>query len=461
MLNVFQKLPRSKLVLSKNSDCDLSRILKPLSKPQWTDSAVHFLELKSQSFLKFREKQIGEIVMHIRTGLVLGLCVALPSSSFADFRYDETTKITGGSLVSMAKFAGAFSKQAHQITDPVNSTILVKGNRMAHINQDTTEIIDLDKETITKIDHTKKQYSVVTFQEMKAAMEEAMRKAQAQPQQAPAPQAANTTPPPEMKFKVSVTNTDASKQVAGLAASESILKMSMEAKDQKSGQTGSMAITNDMWMAPEIPGYSEVRDFDRRMALKMGTVFSGAMPSLMSPQMLAMQPGMFSGMADMAKEMSKLKGVPVSQIMRMGTTMDGSPLPAASEAPLPASNGPDVGAIADQAVTNAANSATNTATSNAENKAGSHMGSFSGVPTSIGNLGFGGFHKKKPQPQRPAAQTALASGTSANAAPPNAAVLMESSTEMTGFSSTPVDATLFNVPAGYSKIASEYQKSHQ
>jgi hypothetical protein len=399
--------------------------------------------------------------MHIRTGLALGLCIVLPSSSFADFRYDETTKITGGSLVSMAKFAGAFSKGARQITDPVNSTILVKGNRMAHINQDSTEIIDLDQETITKIDHTKKQYSVVTFQEMKAAMEEAMRKAQAQPQQAPAPQATSTTPPPEMKFKVSVTNTGATKQVAGLAASESILKMSMEAKDQKSGQTGNMAITNDMWMAPEIPGYSEVRDFNARMAAKMSTMYSGAMPSMMSPQMLSMQPGMSSGIADMAKEMSKLKGVPVAQIMRMGTTTDGSPLPAASEAPLPQSNGPNAGDIAGQAANSAANSATNTAASNVENKAGSHMGTFSGVPTSLGNLGFGGFHKKKPQPEQPAAQPAPASGAAPNAAPPNSAVLMESSMEMTKFSSEPVDGTLFAVPAGYSKVASEYQKSHQ
>jgi len=37
--------------------------------------------------------------------------------------------------------------------DPVTSTVLVKGNRMARINLDRTEITDLDKETITTIDH--------------------------------------------------------------------------------------------------------------------------------------------------------------------------------------------------------------------------------------------------------------------------------------------------------------------
>lgn len=390
--------------------------------------------------------------MHLRTTFLLALSLLLPLPTLADFRYEETTKITGGSLVSMAKFAGAFSKSARQITDPVTSTVLVKGNRMAHINPDTTEIIDLDQETITNIDHAKKTYTVVTFQEMKAAMEEAARKAQEQ-QQAQAPkQPASNTPTPEVHFKVTVTNTGASKPVAGLSSAESILKMSVEANDQKSGQTGNMAMTNDMWMVPEIPGYEQVRDFQQRLALKMGSLFSGPMHSLMSPQMLNAQPGMFTGMSDMAKEMSKIKGVPVSQIMRMGSTADGSPLPAASEAPLPQSNGPTVGSVADQAASNAANSAADGATNTAENKIASHMGGFGNVASSVG--GFGGFHRKKKQPEQPAAQPTTADNQ-------KWAVLLESSVETTNFSSASVDPSLFSVPAGYTRVASEYQKKHQ
>jgi hypothetical protein len=188
------------------------------------------------------------------------------------------------------------------------------------------------------------------------------------------------------------------------------------------------------------------------MVLKMGTVFSGAIPSLASPQMTAAQPGMFSGMGDMVKEMSKLKGVPVSQIMRMGTTVDGSPLPAASEAPLPQSNGPDAGSIADQAAANAAGSATDAAAATAENKAASHMGNFGGIASGLGSLG--GFHKKK-QPSQAAPQATPQAST----APQNAAVLLESTTEMTGFSSSPVDSTLFDIPKGYNKVPSDYQKN--
>src|SRR5258708_36583756 len=64
----------------------------------------------------------------------------------------------------------------------------------------------------------------------------------------------------------------------------------------------------------------------------MGTVFSSAI----NPAMLAQYQDAGKGMAEMAKEMSKLKGRPGLQVMRMGMTADGTPLPAASEAPLPA-----------------------------------------------------------------------------------------------------------------------------
>ncbi len=393
--------------------------------------------------------------MNTRNTFLLGLCLLFPVVVFADFQYDEMTQVTGGSIVSIAKFASHFSKDARSITDPVNSTILVKGNRMARINPDSSEIIDLDQETITTIYPDKKTYTVVTFQEMKQAMEDAMKKAQQQQAtKEPAPATTNNTPPPEMKFDVKVTNTGASKDVAGLAAKESILKMTMQAKDRQSGQTGNIAMANDMWMAPEIPGYEEVREFNKRFAVKMGDMMAGVLPSFKSA-MPAMQPGMVSGMSDMVKEMSKLQGVPVSQTMRMGTTADGSPLPAASEAPLPKSNGPSAGDVAGQAATNATNAAANDAASSTENKAASHMGSFGSVATSLG--GFGGFHKKKKDPAPDQQQQAQAAG----AANQNFAVLMESTTQMTKYSSASLDSSRFGIPVGYTKTLAEVQKKQQ
>jgi hypothetical protein len=381
--------------------------------------------------------------MKLRHGLALGLCLAVQSSAFADFQYSETTKVTGGSLVDMAKFASAFNKGSKPITDPTTSSIYVKGNKMARVHPDSTEVIDLDAETITRIDPAKKEYSVTTFQELKQAMEAAMQKAQQQ--QAQTPQQPATNIPADMKFKVAVNNTGATKQVVGMTASESILKMTATATDQQTQKTGTFGITNDMWMVEEIPGYQEVRDFNKRMAEKMGDMFNGSVPPSM------MRPGMGAGMSDMANEMSKIKGTPVSQVMRMGSTTDGTAVPAASEAPLPQSNTPSMGSAtgqaAGQAATNAANSAANTATSNAESSVGSHMGSFGGVASSLG--GFGGFHKKKADPQQQQQQTQTQ---------PNWVVMMETTVETTNLSSAAVDPAKFAVPAGYTKVQSDVQK---
>lgn len=336
----------------------------------------------------------------------------------ADFTYQESTQVTGGSVVSMMKLAGAFSKQARQATDPILTSVMVKGNRMIRNSKDHSEIIDLDAGTVTEIDHLKRQYTTVTFEQMRQQMEAAAAKAKAD--QAKQPKQATAPPPPDaqqvdVKFQVKVRDTGISKDVAGLAAKESILTMSADATDQKSGQTGSFAMANDMYLAPEIPGYEEVREFEKRYALKLGTVVSPAI----TPQMTAMmhQPATGKGMADMVEEMSKLKGIPVLQIMRIGSTVNGMPLPAASEAPLPASPPPPTaGEIARQSASAAI----------------------------MNSLPFGGFGRKKKQPDpAPAAS---------DSAQPTSIVLIEINTQMTNFSKASVDPAQFLPPAGYQRV---------
>ena len=106
----------------------------------------------------------------IQLGLVLALCAPL---TLADFKYDQSSRMTGGSMMAMMKMASRFSKGA---MDPVNSTIAVKGNRMVMNHGKTATIYDLDKETITEVNFEKKEYSVTTFAEMKAFMEKAAKK---------------------------------------------------------------------------------------------------------------------------------------------------------------------------------------------------------------------------------------------------------------------------------------------
>lgn len=349
-----------------------------------------------------------------RLPLVL-TCTLLSTSihADADFTYRERVQITGGTVVTMMKFAGVFSRQARKAGEPILSTVMVKGNRMVRIDQDQTEMIDLDAGTVTMIDHAKRQYTTVTFEQMRKQMEAAAARARAEQakeqHQAPPQTSGADSPKIDVKFKVKVRSTGASKEVAGLSSKESILTMNMDATDQKSGQAGSLAITNDMYLAPEIPGYEEVREFDKRYAIKMGTVVRAAI----NDQMIAMmqQPAVAQGMADMIQEMSKLKGIPVLQIMRIGTTINGMPLPAASEVLLPVGPPPPtVGSVAKAAV--------------------------------MSSLPFGGFGKKKKQEEEPPMAIDSAAGV----------VLMESTTQYTDLSRASVDASQFAVPSGYRMV---------
>src|SRR5215204_4380266 len=94
--------------------------------------------------------------------------VLAAGSARADFTYEQTSKITGGMMAGMMKFAGAFSKQARE---SMQTTISVKGDRLATTSSRNINIIDLSAETMTDIDLEKKTYSVVTFADFAKAME--------------------------------------------------------------------------------------------------------------------------------------------------------------------------------------------------------------------------------------------------------------------------------------------------
>jgi hypothetical protein len=368
-------------------------------------------------------------VSRARISLITLLTLAISPLLFADYTYEQTTQITGGSLLHMMKMVGAFSSQARKAGDPVVSTVYLKDNRMATVNPEGTEIIDLDKETITHIDNVKKTYTVVTFDQMKQQIENArqeMAKKEAEHPASPQPSNPDANDV-KVSFDVKVRKTGAEKQVSGLSGKEAILTMTMNATDQKTQQTGAGAITNDMWMVPEIPGYEQVREFQKRFAQKMASMTAGLGMDL--TRMLAQNPGATQGLAEMGKEMQKLDGVAVMQVMRMGSTTNGQPLPAASEAPLPADSSPAMPSAGDVAKQSAASMITS-------------------------HFGLGGFGRKKKDDQPPADQKASQSGNP----PPPSAVLMESQTTVSKFSSAPVDSSRFEVPAGFKQVQAQMEK---
>ncbi len=322
------------------------------------------------------------------------------SPLLADFTYQETSTITGGMMASMMKLAGVFSKQARE---PIQSTVSVKGDRMMHRSANHASIIDLGSQTITSIDMQKKQYSVMTFDEMKQMMEQMSEKMKQNDKG-------------EVSFKVSAKSTGKAKQVAGFDAKEMVLTMEMEGKDKESGQKGSMTVVTDMWIASGVPGYQEVRGFYKRMAEKISWTPGG--------NMFAQNPQVSEGMAEVYKEVSKVDGVPVQQTITMGAA--GTPAPADGSAPpppqqqQPAAERPSVG---------------------------SALGGALG-----GKFGLG--RKKTSSSDQPPAQ-AKQEGSNGQ----SAGSLLEMTTELSSFSSNAVDAAQFEIPAGFKKVENGLKKT--
>ncbi len=317
-------------------------------------------------------------------------CLAI-SMLQADFSYKETSAVTGGSMLSIMKVAGVFSKSA---TEPKTALVAVKGDKMVHRSDNDATIIDLGAQTITNVDFQKKTYSVMTFDQMKQALEAAQQKA-----------GGSGT---KMEFKVSVDSTGKTQQIAGLDSKEMILKMEMQATDSK-GSSGGMTITEDMWVASGVAGYGEIRDFYRRMAEKLSWTPSG--------NMFMSNPDVAKGMASAAKEMAKLDGVPVLQIITMGAP--GQPGGATPAEAAPAQEQPQA-------------------------QPPSASGALGGALGRLG--GFGGLGRKSaPKKEEPAP----AAQSRPSAAP---GTLIEMKTELSGFSTASVDDSQFQPPAGFKKI---------
>ena len=171
--------------------------------------------------------------MNIRKVTALVVILLCNRLMFADASYQETSQITGGSLVAPMKSMGFLSKSMRDMFAPITTTTMVHGNQKVVVSKDSTEITDLDRETVTHIDNVHKTYSVVTFAQMRQAFENMPKQMeQAKQSQQPVQQPAQQ-PKSDLKtsFDVNVKNTGVSKEVNGLMAQEQLVTMQMHVTD--------------------------------------------------------------------------------------------------------------------------------------------------------------------------------------------------------------------------------------
>ncbi len=350
----------------------------------------------------------------------------------ADFSYTESSKVTGGMIAGMMKVAGAFSKKARE---PVVTTTYVKGNTLrTETGQEAAQIIDLDGRRFIDLDLKKKTFTILTFDELRKAMEEAMAKARKESKDANV----------KIRPRVEIEPTGNTRTILGEETNEVKMKVEMEveAEDaEKAEEARKMTFTvaSDSWVAPSISGYKEIQRFYMRMARELnwlpGVVLGG-------------DPQMAQGMMELKKGAAELDGLPLLQHARIG--MAGMPLESA-----PPAEGAGGASSTQPAQTPSATASATDAAADAT------LAKASPRAASVKRLGgmLGGFGRKKKQQEEPPPEPAEETAATPAGAPGGASgSLAEMTIEVTSFSADALEASLFEIPAGFKEVKADPEK---
>ena len=370
-------------------------------------------------------------------GKSLSILLVLPlvsTPALADFKYTDTSQITGGALMGMANFAAKFSKDSRAAMQPITTTHYVKGNKMRTDGSDgSIQIIDLDGRRVISIDNEKKTYSVATFDQIKAAMEKAQADAAAKAKQTPEKPAAQGQDAQQLQVtpKITVLPGTATKTILGQETKETKIKMDMEMQAQNAngqpapaaqpGQPNSITftMTMDTYVAPTVSGYQEIGEFYKKMAKEINWV---------PPSNIHVDPRMSQGMSELAKNSDALRGLPLLSY----TTMSIPPQPGQT--------------------TNTAQTSSSSSSSDSSKSADSG----SSTPTSPSDAmvkGLGSLFNKRKKNQDDNAKAGTPAPPPNPNPDPNA--LMEMTTQVSSFSDSPLDASLFDIPAGYTQVQAD------
>lgn len=355
---------------------------------------------------------------------VLFVTILAAGTSRADFKYTQQSKITGGTLVGVTKTLGVFSKSARQATEPQLSTTMIRGNRMRTEHPGgIVEIIDLDGRRFIHIDATKKSYSIQTFDQFKRQIEQAREKAKEEQSKSAAKSddAKNITVVP----KIDVQSTGQTSTIMEVPAKEVKLRVDMlfqstdpktEADLEKSNS--SFWMTGDSWYGT-IPGYEEVRQFYMKMANELNWL-PGSM-GMANPQMS-------QAAEEFRKNSLKMDGMPLVEYSSFG-------MAANSQGSQSGSNQSAEQSDPQQQTSSAGNDSTPTNPKDAITKS------------------LGGLFKKKQQQQQQSDSANASSAPPQPASPPGS--MMDVTTQVTSYSKDSLDASLFDVPSGYTQMRAD------
>jgi hypothetical protein len=241
---------------------------------------------------------------------VAAILAASAHTLLADVRADQKTHVEFAGM--LGRMVNLFGGKAAR--EGVTSSVAVKGDRKATLNDQTGQIIDLAEEKVYDLDLRKKTYKVTTFDALRRKMEEAQKRADDARRQdgkaQPAP--SQNQDEKQVEIDVDIKNTGQTRTINGFNTKESIVTITVREKGKTLEQGGGMVMTTDSWLAPRIAAMKEVADFEARYAQKLyGSMFAGGASAEQMAAAMAMYPMMKQAMGRMTTEGAKLDGTAI------------------------------------------------------------------------------------------------------------------------------------------------------
>lgn len=172
----------------------------------------------------------------------------------ADVKTTEKTQMKLEGL--MGRFIGG------DLRDGITSTVAVKGSRKSSLDKSSGEIIDLSEQKLYRIDVKKKQYEVVTFDELREQWKKAQAEMEENARKMREAQGEANQPGLTLEFDAEVNETGQKKSMAGHDVREVVLTITGHEAGKTVEESGGFVMTNTMWLAPRIAALDEIAEFD-------------------------------------------------------------------------------------------------------------------------------------------------------------------------------------------------------
>lgn len=264
----------------------------------------------------------------IAGAVALPLVALLGSPLAADVRTREKSQIKFEGM--FGRVVGMFGGKAAR--EGIVSTSAVKGNRKATFSDNSGQIVDLGEEKIYEVDVRKKEYRVITFEELRRRMKEAQEKAK-EDMQREEERAGEKPDEPTKEWEIDfdVKETGQRRQLAGHDARQVIMTVTVREKGKALEEGGGLVMTNDGWLGPELPALKELAEFDMRYYKQLYGADGLGVAAEQMAMVMAMYPMLKQASERLAKEGDKLAGTPLASTTTFEAVKSKAQMEAASQ----------------------------------------------------------------------------------------------------------------------------------